>query len=193
MKNKNSGTFFPKEVSVAASLIINDLYKNNWYENNNIVDPQYSISYINQRVNIKYLENSNKLNYYRSIFTKKEFLRIQDKIVENQIIHMLSKKKMITLHNENKISNIYLTNKGVKCISIIIDNYILSKNNNFDINKPISLKNNIVCWLVEKNFVEAYVDSTKEVLKKTEDILFKFTPKGISNLRYLINPQLIKI
>ena len=93
MKNKNSGTFFPKEVSVAASLIINDLYKNNWYENNNIVDPQYSISYINQRVNIKYLENSKKLNYYRSIFTKKEFLRMQDKIVENQIIHMLSKKK----------------------------------------------------------------------------------------------------
>ena len=193
MKNKNSGTFFPKEVSVAASLIINDLYKNNWYDNNNIVDPQYSISYIHQRVNIKYLENSNKLNYYRSIFTKKEFLRIQDKIVENQIIHMLSKKKMITVHNENKISNIYLTNKGVKCISIIIDNYILSKNNNFDINKPMSLKNNIVCWLVEKKFVEAYVDSTKEVLKKTEDILFKFTPKGISNLRYLINPQLIKI
>ena len=193
MKNKNLGTFFPKEVSVAASLIINDLYKNNWYENNNIVDPQYSISYINQRVNIKYLENSNKLNYYRSIFTKKEFLRIQDKIVENQIIHMLSKKKMITVHNENKISNIYLTNKGVKCISIIIDNYILSKNNNFDINKPMSLKNNIVCWLVEKKIIEAYVDSTKEVLKKTEDILFKFTPKGISNLRYLINPQLIKI
>ena len=27
MKNKNLGTFFPKEVSVAASLIINDLYK----------------------------------------------------------------------------------------------------------------------------------------------------------------------
>ena len=54
-------------------------------------------------------------------------------------------------------------------------------------------KQNVILWLVEEEFIEASVYTSQKVIKKIEEVLFMLTPKGTAHLRYIINPELLKI
>ena len=141
----------------------------------------------------KYLENCYFLPTHNKIFTKNEFQGIQDRIVENNILARLKEKKLILNDDKDNGFRFYLTKKGVGCIIEIIDEDVLNKTNLFDKKKSLTFKQNVILWLVEQEFLEASVDTSQKVIKKTEEVLFMLTPKGTAHLRYIINPELIKI
>jgi len=193
MKTDNPTESFPKIVIDTASDIITTLYNNNWYEKNNILCPRFSVFFLKERIMWKYIENCYFLPKPNKIFTKNEFKGIQDRIVENNILARLKEKNFILNDSESNGSQFYLTRKGVRCVYQMIDKSVLNKANGFDKNKPLTIKHNVLLWLVEKEFFKANVDTSKKVIKKIEEVLFKLTPKGTAHLRYIINNKLIKI
>ena len=193
MKIDNPTVSYPNIVMEAASNIVTDLFENKWYEINNISCPDFSVFFLTERIMSKYLENCYFLPAHSKIFTKNEFQGIQDRIVENNILAILKEKKFIVNDAKNNGSRFYLNRKGVRCISEIIDENVLIKPNGFDKKRPLTLKHNILLWLVEQDYLEANVDTSMRVIKKIEEVLFMLTPKGAAHLRYIVNPKLIKI
>ncbi len=193
MKIDNPTVSYPNIVMEAASNIVTDLFENKWYEINNISCPDFSVFFLTERIMSKYLENCYFLPSHNKIFTKNEFQGIQDRIVENNILARLKEKKFILNDDDDNGFRFYLTKKGVGCILEIIDENVLSKANQFDKKKSLTLKQNVILWLVEQEFLEPSVDTSQKVIKKTEEILFMLTPKGTAHLRYIINFELIKI
>lgn len=193
MKIDNPTVSYPNIVMEAASNIVTDLFENKWYEINNISCPDFSVFFLTERIMSKYLENCYFLPSHNKIFTKNEFQGIQDRIVENNILARLKEKKFILNDDDDNGFRFYLTKKGVGCILEIIDENVLSKANQFYKKKSLTLKQNVILWLVEQEFLEPSVDTSQKVIKKTEEILFMLTPKGTAHLRYIINFELIKI
>ena len=193
MKIDNPTVSYPNIVMHAASNIVTDLFENKWYEINNISCPDFSVFFLTECIMGKYLENCCFLPTHSKIFTKNEFQGIQDRIVENNILARLKEKKFILNDDEDNGSRFYLTKKGVGCILEIIDDAVLNKTNRFNKKKSVTFKQNVILWLVEQEVLDASVDTSKKVIKETEDILFMLTPKGVSHLRYIIKPDLIKI
>ena len=141
----------------------------------------------------KYLENCYFLPRHSKIFTKNEFQGIQDRIVENNILARLKEKKFILNDDEDNGFRFYLTKKGIESILEIIDKDVLKEANRFDEKTSLSFKQNVILWLVEEEFIEASVYTSQKVIKKIEEVLFMLTPKGTAHLRYIINPELLKI
>jgi len=210
MKIDNPTVSYPNIVMHAASNIVTDLFENKWYEINNIscpdfsvffltecimgkYCPDFSVFFLTECIMGKYLENCYFLPTHSKIFTKNEFQGIQDRIVENNILARLKEKKFILNDDEDNGSKFYFTKKGVGCILEIIDDAVLNKTNQFNKKKSVTFKQNVILWLVEQEFLDASVDTSIKVIKETEDILFMLTPKGVSHLRYIIKPDLIKI
>jgi len=44
--------------------------------------------------------------------------------------------------------------------------------------------------MVDKGFLVSYIDTKKKEIKRIEDMMFSFTPKGISHLDLIINPKI---
>ena len=193
MKRYSPTVSYPNIVMEAASNIIFTLYENKWYEANNISCPDFSVFFLRERIMCRYMENCYYLPPYNKIFTKNEFKAIQDRIVENNILARLKEKKFILNDDQDNASKFYLSRKGVRCISEIIDENVLNKSNGFDKNRPLTFKHNIMLWLVEQEFLEANIDTSMKVIKKIEEVLFMLTPKGTAHLRHIVSQKLIKI
>jgi hypothetical protein len=193
MKINNPTVSYPNIVMQAASKIVTDLYENKWYEINNILCPDFSVFFLTERIMNKYLENCYFLPSHDKIFTKNEFKGIQDRIVENNILALLKDEEFILNDDEDNGFRFYLTKKGIESILEIIDKDVLKEANRFDEKTSLSFKQNVILWLVEEEFIEASVYTSQKVIKKIEEVLFMLTPKGTAHLRYIINPELLKI
>ena len=44
--------------------------------------------------------------------------------------------------------------------------------------------------MVDKGFIVSYLNTNKKEIKRIEDMMFSFTPKGIRHLDSIINPKI---
>ena len=181
---------YPQVVKVFAEKYIMALYSSGWYEKNKIHDPAYSYYFIHERVYGKYLENCYKMpKELKNLFTENEQKGIQDRIIENNIILSLTNQGFLKAKTNSQ--EIELTIVGRLCIQKLIDPEILTKENGYKPNKKLkNNSSNIILWMVDKGFLVSYIDRNKKEIKRIEDMIFCFTPKGIRHLDYIINPKI---
>lgn len=183
---------YPSEVKNAAEQYIMGLYKAQWYEKNKIINPEYSYWFILERIMVKYLENCYCLPELRNLFTQNENKGIQDKIVENNIVSGLISRGYVKKNFDSL--EVELSLKGKLCIYKLIDPEILTEENDFKPNKNFKNKfSNIILWLVDKGLIVSYINTERKFIRRAEDIIYCFTPFGLSQLKHIVNPKLISL